>query len=146
MQNNIIIAIFIFLTAGFTDIADGYIARRYNLITVYGTVLDPLADKLMLVSVLVCLVINNLIPLWILLFISIKEFFMISSGIILYKNGKVISSNFFGKISTSLFYLSIVLLIYNNQLGYRFLLIAILSSLIALINYIIIFLKSHQIE
>ncbi len=145
IQNNIILAVFIFLMAGLTDILDGYIARKYNLITVYGTVLDPLADKLMLVTVLVCLVISKFIPFWILLVVSIKEFLMISTGIILYKNGKVIPSNIFGKISTLLFYLSIVVLVYNNNLGYRFLLIAILSSLIALINYVIIFSKSHQV-
>ena len=139
MTNSLLYSIFVFLIAGFTDILDGYIARKYNMITKWGTVLDPLADKLMLLSVLTCLVIVDLAPVWVLIIIAAKEVFMIVAGTILYKANSIMPSNFFGKISTLLFYISIFILAFDVRIGDYFLYIAVASSIIAFINYFILY-------
>jgi cardiolipin synthase (CMP-forming) len=145
-MNSLIFSIFIFLLAGISDVLDGYIARKYDLITKWGIVLDPLADKLMLLTVLSCLVIKNYISLWILIIVAVKEIFMIASGTFLYKKNTVIPSNIFGKISTFLFYLSIFILTLNETLGDYMLYIAVLSTLIALINYLVVFFKKNPLK
>lgn len=144
IHNNLIYSIITFIIAGFTDSLDGFIARKFNLITKCGIILDPLADKLMLVTVLTCLVIKSYIPLWILIIMTAKETAMITAGILLFKNHTVIPSNFFGKLSTVLFYFSIFILIINKNLGIICIYIAVGSSIIAFINYYIIYIKSRS--
>lgn len=68
------IAMCVFLVAGFTDFLDGYIARRYQMVTALGTVLDPLADKLMLLTVLITLNISGTLPLWVVVLIVVKDY------------------------------------------------------------------------
>lgn len=142
--NYLLYSTLIFLTAGVTDILDGYIARKYNLVTKWGTVLDPLADKLMLLTVLSSLAFKNIIPIWIFIVVAMKELFMIISGVFLYKKDTVIPSNIFGKASTVLFYVSIFTVTFSSKLGYLLLDVAVLSAFIALINYAIIYLKNHK--
>ena len=144
--NSLIYSISIFLLAGFTDFLDGYLARKYKLITKVGIVLDPLADKLMLMTVLSCLVIKSYIPIWVLIVIAAKELFMIFSGLFLYKKGTVIPSNRFGKISTILFYISIFILSLNEDIGILLLYISVISALIALINYSVLYTKNKNNE
>lgn len=145
-EHNLMYSISIFLTAGFTDVLDGYIARKYNLITKWGIVLDPLADKLMLTTVLTCLVIGKYIPLWILIIVAAKEISMIIAGMILYKKNTVIPSNIFGKISTILFYVSIFTLGFINSIwGDILLYVAVASAIIAFVNYFIIY-HNHKDE
>lgn len=139
VPHSLLYSIFVFLLAGFTDILDGYIARKFDLITKWGTVLDPLADKLMLTAVLTCLVIAALAPLWVLIIITTKELLMIIAGIILYRKNSVIPSNSFGKISTCLFYISIFTLAFDVRFGDYLLYIAVLSAIIAFINYFILY-------
>lgn len=136
LQNSFSFSIIIFLVAGFTDVLDGFIARKYNLITKWGILFDPFADKLMLITVLGCLVIKDIIPLWILLVIAGKELFMITAGTVLLNNDVVIPSNIVGKASTLLFYISILLLDFNKVLGIYFLYIAVGSAVLALLNYL----------
>lgn len=143
-QNNIYFSIIIFFVAGFTDILDGYIARNFNMITKLGTVLDPLADKLMLITVLTCFTIKDYIPIFIIIILLIKELSMIFAGIILYGQNIVIPANLFGKASTFLFYISILIVVFNKILGTIFLYIALLSTLIAYVNYFFIFIKKKQ--
>jgi len=144
-QNNIYISIIIFFAAGLTDILDGYIARNFNMITKLGTVLDPLADKLMLITVLTCFTIKNYIPIFIIIILIIKELSMILAGIILYGQNIVIPANIFGKASTFLFYISILLVAFNKMLGTIFLYIALLSTLVAYVNYFFILMKKRQL-
>ncbi|MFD3155392.1 CDP-diacylglycerol--glycerol-3-phosphate 3-phosphatidyltransferase [Haloimpatiens sp. FM7330] len=138
-NNSLLYSILIFLTAGFTDILDGYLARKYNLITKWGIVMDPLADKLMLITVLTCLVIKNYIPLWVLLIIIFKELAMIVGGTLLYNKDMVIPSNTFGKLSTFLFYISIFTLTFNEILGKLLIYISVISALIAFVNYLVLY-------
>lgn len=144
VHNSLHYSIFIFLLAGFTDILDGYIARTYNLITKLGTALDPLADKLMLLTVLTCLLIKNYIPFWILIIMLIKELSMITGGIILYNKNNVISANIIGKLATSLFYISIFFIIYDNNIGNFLIYIAVFSSIVACINYFLLYKKDKK--
>lgn len=144
IHNSLIISLIIFFIAGCSDVLDGYIARKYNLITKIGTVLDPLADKLMLITVLTCLLIKGFIPSFVVIVITIKEVFMILSGILLYKKGTVIPSNRFGKVSTVLFYISLFIFIFNRTVGTYLLYISVLSALIALINYFVVYHKNKE--
>jgi cardiolipin synthase (CMP-forming) len=143
ISHSLIISIVIFGIAGATDILDGYIARKYNLVTKWGTVFDPLADKMMLITALTCLAIYNYAPVWILLVVAGKELLMIVSATFLYRQDIIIPSNSFGKSSTVLFYLSILLLSISLRFGGYLLYAAVLSSVISLGNYVIIFAKSR---
>ncbi|MDP4088272.1 MAG: CDP-diacylglycerol--glycerol-3-phosphate 3-phosphatidyltransferase [Bacillota bacterium] len=146
VNHYLIFSISIFLLAGITDVLDGFIARKYNLITKWGMVLDPLADKLMLLTVLTCLTINRIIPIWIVGLIAAKEIFMIISGMFLYRKDTVIPSNKFGKASTLLFYLSVFILSLNEHIGDSLLVIAVISAFIALINYSLIYFRGKDTE
>lgn len=100
---------FIFLTiSGITDILDGTIARKFNFITNFGKLIDPLADKATQICILVTLALKDIIPIWILVIVFIKEFAMISGASFLYGKELVVSSKWYGKLSTVLFYLAIV--------------------------------------
>jgi cardiolipin synthase (CMP-forming) len=139
----ILYAMIIFLIAGLTDILDGTIARKFNLITKYGQTMDPLADKTMQLTVLTTLAFAGYIELWILYIILGKEAFMIISGMILYfsKTKIVIPSNAFGKITTVLIYLAIILSVFEIK-GINIVFGLVISiSMITLIQYIIIGVK-----
>lgn len=100
---------FIYLTiSGLTDVLDGCIARKFNFITNFGKLIDPLADKTTQIAILVTLSLKNIIPMWILVIVFIKEFAMISGASFLYGKELVVSSKWFGKLATVLFYLAIV--------------------------------------
>ncbi len=129
-------ATLVFLLAGVTDVLDGFIARKYNLITKWGTVLDPLADKLMLLTVLSCLVLKNYIPLWVLIIMTLKEFLMITAGITLYKKDIVMPADGYGKIATLVFYLAILYLPFNSILSNYLIYLAVGSSIFAFTNYL----------
>lgn len=106
----------ILLISGFTDMLDGIIARRYNMITTLGKILDPLADKLTQAALTVCLAIkyNELIVLFIVFLI--KEILIICGGCSLIKGGvPIIPAKWFGKVSTFVFYaFTFVLILFRN--------------------------------
>ena len=88
---------------------DGTIARKFNFITNFGKLIDPLADKFTQLSLLGTLVVKNIIPLWILVIVLIKEAAMVAGASFLYGKELVVSSKWYGKASTVLFYLAILL-------------------------------------
>lgn len=149
---NYVPAMILFAFGGFTDILDGYIARKYNLITKWGKFFDPLADKLMQITALVFLVLHHFIPIIVLVIVIIKEALMLTGGIMLYTKGKtVIGANWYGKLATVLFYFAILTTIIlsldslnnlyttiavNIALG-----LAVACTLFALVMYIIIYYK-----
>jgi len=138
-DKNYMVSAGIFLLAGFTDVLDGYIARKYNMVTRWGKLMDPLADKLMQLAVIISLWFKGLVPLWAILVIFTKEVLMIIGGIVLYKDKIVVSASWYGKAATCLFYLSILLIIVNKNMTdfQRALLsgIAVGSALFAFIRY-----------
>ena len=96
---NNILALTIFLLAGFTDVLDGYLARKLNAISDIGKVLDPLADKTMRLTVIASFVISNILPLWVLIVMLIIDLMLIISSAVLFKKKYVVSSNGFGKVA-----------------------------------------------
>lgn len=117
------IAAFILLTlSGLTDVLDGAIARKFNFITNFGKLIDPLADKVTQLSLLCTLVFKGIIPLWILVIVLLKEAFMVCGASFLYGRDLVVSSKWYGKSATVLFYLAITvsLLIRQFKLDFTF--------------------------
>ena len=107
-HHDYIATIVILTISGFTDILDGYIARKFNLVSDFGKLLDPLADKATQISLLAFLTIQKIIPLWIIVIVIIKEFLMISGASFLYGKELIVSSKWYGKLATVLFYVAIV--------------------------------------
>ena len=100
---------FIFLTlSALTDVLDGFIARKFNFITNFGKLIDPLADKATQISVLITLTFKDVIPFWMILVVALKEAAMIAGASFLYGKELVVSSKWYGKLSTVLFYIAIV--------------------------------------
>lgn len=95
------------LLSGLTDVLDGMIARKFNCISNFGKLIDPLADKTTQLAILFALVIKNIIPVWILVVVIFKEFAMIAGASFLYGKKLVVSSKWYGKAATVLFYLAI---------------------------------------
>ncbi len=112
---NYLYAFIFFTLSGITDILDGSIARRYNLVSTFGKLMDPLADKLTQISVLATLVFKNIIPFWILIIVMLKELIMIIGASFLYGKDVVVYSKWYGKLATVLFYVAIVLSLINTQ-------------------------------
>ena len=90
-----IIAFIVFTLSGLTDIADGFIARKFNLISNFGKLMDPLADKLTQIATLTSLVITDIIPIWILVIVLLKEFIMIVGASFLYGKDVVVYSRWY---------------------------------------------------
>jgi len=107
-QDNYIATIIVLTISGLTDVLDGYIARKFNFISDFGKLMDPLADKATQVALLVTLTIQKIIPVWIIVIVIIKEFLMVSGASFLYGKELVVSSKWYGKLATVLFYIAIV--------------------------------------
>lgn len=108
VQGHLYWAMVIFILASITDLLDGYIARKYNLVTNFGKLMDPLADKLMLVTALICLTTQELVPLWVVLVVALKELLMVVGGYFLLKHGIVVQARFIGKAATFMFAVAVV--------------------------------------
>ena len=136
------LAVSLFLLGGLTDILDGYIARKFNLITSFGKLADPLADKLMLITALVLLAGQGKIPAVILIIVVAKEIFMCVGTVLLYKQENlVVSANWYGKMATVVFYFAIIMIIFNVRYANVFIGIAVISTLFAFFMYSLSFRK-----
>ena len=108
MQGNFIATIIVLTISGLTDILDGYIARRFNFISDFGKLVDPLADKATQIALIGTLAIQKIIPIWILIIVLFKEFLMVAGASFLYGKELVVSSKWYGKLATVLFYIALV--------------------------------------
>lgn len=109
LKNDDYLSTFILLTlSGLTDVLDGAIARKFNLITNFGKLMDPLADKLTQLTVLTTLSLKGIIPIWMIIVLAVKECAMIAGASFLYGKELVVSSKWYGKLATVLFYLAMV--------------------------------------
>jgi len=126
-----------------TDILDGYIARSKNMITELGKILDPLADKLTQLIAVTALVFKDYIPAFILAIILVKETLQICGGLYIKLKLKIEMppANILGKISTGLFYISMLLLLLNIKHAIVLLYITVGMLIITFINYLIMFIK-----
>lgn len=104
IRQNLPAAAVIFILSGITDVADGYIARHFNMVTNFGKIYDPFVDKLMQITAIVCLTIAHIVPWWLPVIVVVKEAAMIVCGGILYLRKIVVHSNWYGKAATVIFY------------------------------------------
>lgn len=126
-----VIALFVVLLAGLTDLLDGYIARRSGQITQTGIMLDPLADKLMMLSIVAALLIGGDIPWSAAVTMAIREVGMIASSAFFHFRGmRTVPANVFGKVTTFVYYLAILLLFLDLQGGVLTLWCAIVLSFV----------------
>ena len=138
--------------SGLTDVLDGFIARKFNFITNFGKLVDPLADKVTQLSVLATLAIQHIIPLWILIIVLLKEIFMIVGAAFLYGKELVVSSKWYGKMATVLFYLAIIcsLLIEYFSLSFHFdqyiYYFALIATIFSLFMYFDAFYKQGYLK
>ena len=106
--NNYLLALILFTLSSLTDVLDGFIARKFNAISDFGKLMDPLADKLTQLSVLLSLTVKGIIPIWIIVVLFIKEIILIAGASFLYGKHLVVSSKWYGKLTTVLIYLAVV--------------------------------------
>ena len=109
------IALVLFCVASFTDFLDGYLARKHNLVTNFGKFMDPLADKLLVCSALICLCSTGHLATWIVLVIIAREFIISGFRLVASDNGIVIAASYWGKFKTVSHMAMIILLILDLQ-------------------------------
>lgn len=135
------IALAIFIVASLTDLLDGKIARKYNLVTNFGKFMDPLADKLLVCSALICLVALTKIPAWIVIIIIAREFIISAFRLIASDNGVVIAASYWGKFKTTFQMVMICLMIADIEaislITTVVMWIALILTIVSLVDYLI---------
>ena len=147
-DNGKYIAVAIFIIASLTDMLDGKIARKYNLVTNFGKFMDPLADKLLVCSAMICLVATGQLASWIVIIIISREFIISGFRLIAADNGIVIAASYWGKFISVFQMLMIIVLILDIQnagfqvLGVILTYVALVLTVVSLIDYIV---KNKQV-
>lgn len=137
-----VFALLFFIAASLTDTLDGYLARRDNLVTDFGKFMDPLADKILVVSALICLIELERIPAWIVIVIIAREFIISGFRLIASDNGVVIAASWWGKTKTVCQMILIILLIINFETGFMHVLqvivmyAALVLTVVSLVDYL----------
>lgn len=135
------IALAIFIIASLTDLLDGKIARKYNLVTNFGKFMDPLADKLLVCSALICLVALDRIPAWMVIVIIAREFIISGFRLVASDNGVVIAASYWGKFKTTFQMIMICLMIADLEALQLLTLIvtwaAVILTVVSLIDYLV---------
>ncbi|WP_373217906.1 CDP-diacylglycerol--glycerol-3-phosphate 3-phosphatidyltransferase [Ruminococcus sp. 5_1_39BFAA] len=140
-EANRYICLVIFVGASITDWFDGYLARKNNLVTNFGKFMDPLADKLLVCSALICMIELDRLPAWFVIIIIAREFIISGFRLIAAENGVVIAANYWGKFKTVSQMVLIILLILNfdgflGLLTEVFYWVSLALTVISLITYI----------
>lgn len=135
------ISLVIFAAASFTDYLDGHLARKYNLVTDFGKFMDPLADKLLVCSALICLVELDRLAAWIVIIIIGREFIISGFRLVAADNGVVIAASYWGKFKTVSQMIMIILMIMNlggifGILETVFVCLAVALTVISLVDYL----------
>lgn len=139
------IALALFIIASLTDFADGKIARKYNMVTNFGKFMDPLADKVLVSSAFVCLVVTrpDALPAWIVIIILAREFIISGFRLVASDNGRVIAASYWGKFKTTFQMFAIIFLIADfggpvmHVVEIVLVYIALALTLISLIDYLV---------
>jgi CDP-diacylglycerol--glycerol-3-phosphate 3-phosphatidyltransferase len=148
-RSTCLLATVLFLVAILTDLADGFWARKYNQVTNFGKFLDPLADKILIASVLIMLVELNWIPAWVAIIVIIRELLVTGLRAIAADKGQVIAADKYGKMKTIMQSVALVPLIYHfplfgidtAKLGFLLLLVAVVLTLYSGWNYLYTFYR-----
>lgn len=136
------IALAIFILASFTDLLDGYLARKHNLVTNFGKFMDPLADKLLVCSAMICFVELGSLPSWMVIVIISREFIISGVRLVASDDGVVIAASYWGKFKTTFQMLMVCLLIADfpgmlfQAINQIIIWIALILTVISLIDYI----------
>ncbi|MEW9702317.1 CDP-alcohol phosphatidyltransferase family protein [Paenibacillus sp. SI8] len=139
------IAFLILLVAGLTDILDGYLARSKGLTTPIGAMLDPLADKSMMIAVILSLLISGMIPWQAAAAMFIRDVGMIIGSAFFHFRGKLtVPANVMGKLTTVLYYLAILFIVFELNFAITYLWFVILVSFLTSIIYIFQFLLLNR--
>lgn len=135
------ICLAIFVAASVTDWFDGHLARKYNLITNFGKFMDPLADKLLVCSAMICMIELDKLPAWVVIIIIGREFIISGFRLIAAENGIVIAANYWGKFKTVSQMIMIILLMLDfggifTVLTQVFIWLSVALTIISLLTYI----------
>ena len=135
------IALAIFIAASLTDMLDGKIARKYNLVTNFGKFMDPLADKLLVCSALIAFVDMDMIPTWIVMIIIAREFIISGFRLVASDNGIVIAAGIWGKLKTVCQMIMIIVLIADfggifDMIGTVLIWLSLILTIISLVDYL----------
>lgn len=126
----------VLIIAGITDLLDGYLARKLNLVTDVGKLLDPIADKTLVLTALVCLWIKDWVPFWVVGVLLGKEALMVIGGALILRSRNVaVQSNLFGKIASALLDIAIVAVALDFGWAIYFLYMAVGLSVMAMVQY-----------
>ena len=140
-QNMRYVAAALFIIASLTDMLDGKIARKYNLVTNFGKFMDPLADKLLVCSALICMIELRELPAWMVIIIISREFIISGFRLVASDNGVVIAASYWGKFKATFQMIGVVLLIFNmpvlSTLTTIIVWIALALTVISLVDYIV---------
>ena len=140
-QNMRILADVLIIAASLTDLLDGKIARKYNLVTNFGKFMDPLADKLLVCSALICLIELGQLPAWVVIIIISREFIISGFRLVAADNGIVIAASYWGKFKTVFQMTAVILLIFNIPslalLTNIVLAVAVVLTVVSLADYIV---------
>jgi CDP-diacylglycerol--glycerol-3-phosphate 3-phosphatidyltransferase len=137
------IAAAIFIVAALSDLLDGYIARKNNLVTNFGKFMDPMADKLLVASALICFVELRLLPAWIVIIIIAREFIISGFRLVASDSGIVLAAGWWGKLKTNVQMVMSVMLIINldysviNVLEQVAIYLAVILTIISLADYLV---------
>lgn len=135
------IALAIFIIASLTDMLDGKIARKYNLVTNFGKFMDPLADKLLVCSALIAFVDMDMVPTWIVMIIIAREFIISGFRLVASDNGIVIAAGIWGKLKTVCQMIMIIVLIADfggifDMIGTVLICLSLILTVISLVDYL----------
>lgn len=135
------IAVIVFILASLTDFLDGHIARKYNLVTNFGKFMDPLADKLLVCSAMICFIELDKLPAWIVIIIIGREFIISGFRLIAADNGIVIAASWWGKAKTISQMIMIILLVADfggvfDMIGQVMIYLALVLTVVSLVDYI----------
>jgi len=131
------IALVIFVAASLTDSLDGYLARKNNLVTNFGKFMDPLADKLLVCSALICLMELNRVPAWMVLIIIAREFIISGFRLVASDAGVVIAASYWGKFKTISQVVMIIALLIEFPYAFIFSWIAVILTVVSVVDYIV---------
>ncbi|MBR8700704.1 CDP-diacylglycerol--glycerol-3-phosphate 3-phosphatidyltransferase [Fusobacterium sp. DD29] len=132
-----LIALVLFIIASLTDFFDGYLARKYNLVTDFGKIMDPLADKILVISALVIFVDLKYIPSWMSIIVIAREFFISGIRMLAAVKGDVIPAGKLGKYKTTsqMIVIMIMMLFGRNPYNYYMMLVPVLLTLWSGVEY-----------